>query len=73
MCKLKNNPLGYTSIAYPVDEQRLPEWFKELAFDSESMEATIVDQKIDNLIGVLEWDIRSTESTNTFNSLFKIG
>jgi len=73
VCKLKNNPLGYTSIAYPVDEQRLPEWFKELAFDSESMEATIVDQKIDNLIGVLEWDIRSTESTNTFNSLFEIG
>jgi DNA polymerase elongation subunit (family B) len=73
VCKLKNNPLGYTSIACPVDEQRLPEWFKELAFDSEAMEATIVDQKIDNLIGVLEWDIRSTESTNTFNSLFEIG
>jgi len=71
VCKLKNNPLGYTSIAYPVDEMRIPEWFKELAFDSEAMEATILDQKIDNLIGVLEWDIRSTESKNTFNSLFE--
>jgi len=34
------------------------------------MEATILDQKIDNLIGVLNWDIKSTETKNTFNKLF---
>ena len=45
VCKLKNNPLGYTSIAYPVDELRIPQWFQELPFDSEAMEATILDQK----------------------------
>ena len=73
VCKLKNNPLNYTSIAYPTDEQRLPEWFKELPFDTDSMEQTILDGKIGNLIGVLNWDIRSTESSNTFNSLFEIG
>jgi DNA polymerase elongation subunit (family B) len=28
VCKLKNNPLGFTSIAYPVDELRIPQWFK---------------------------------------------
>ena len=71
VCKLKNNPLGYTSIAYPVDEMRIPEWFKELPFDSESMEETIVDQKISNLIGVLNWDVQSTETKNTFNNLFE--
>jgi len=71
VCKLKNNPLGYTSIAYPVDELRIPQWFQELPFDSEAMEATIVDQKIDNLIGVLNWDVQSTETTNTFNKLFE--
>jgi DNA polymerase elongation subunit (family B) len=71
VCKLKSNPLGYTSIAYPVDELRIPEWFKELPFDSEAMESTILDQKIDNLIGVLEWDVQSTETTNTFNKLFE--
>jgi DNA polymerase elongation subunit (family B) len=71
VCKLKNNPLGYTSIAYPVDELRIPQWFQELPFDSEAMEATILDQKIDNLIGVLEWDVQSTETTNTFNKLFE--
>ena len=71
VCKLKNNPLGYTSVAYPVDEMRIPEWFKEMPFDAEAMEATILDQKIDNLIGVLEWDLQSTETKNTFNKLFE--
>ena len=71
VCKLKNNPLGYTSVAYPVDEMRLPEWFKEMPFDAEAMEATILDQKIENLIGVLNWDVKSTESKNTFNNLFE--
>ena len=71
VCKLKNNPLGYTSIAYPVDEMRIPEWFKEMPFDGEAMESTILDQKIDNLIGVLDWDVQSTETSNTFNKLFE--
>ena len=71
VCKLKNNPLNYTSIAYPTDELRIPDWFKELPFDSEAMEQTILDQKIDNLIGVLDWDIQSTETSNTFNKLFE--
>ena len=71
VCKLKSNPLGYTSIAYPIDEMRIPEWFKELPFDGDAMESTILDQKIDNLIGVLGWDVQSTETTNTFNKLFE--
>jgi len=53
-----------------VDELRIPEWFKELPFDGDAMESTILDQKIDNLIGVLGWDVQSTETTNTFNKLF---
>jgi DNA polymerase elongation subunit (family B) len=70
VCKLRSNPLGFTSIAYPVDELRLPQWFMDLPFDDKEMEATIVDGKIDNLIGVLNWNIKSTEETNTFNNLF---
>jgi DNA polymerase elongation subunit (family B) len=70
VCKLKDNPLGFTSVAYPVDELRLPKWFKDLPFDHEEMESTIIDNKLENLIGVLNWDIRSTEQTNTFNKLF---
>jgi len=71
VCKVKDNPLGFTSVAYPVDELRLPKWFKELPFDHDEMESTIIDNKLENLIGVLNWDIRSTEQKNTFNSLFE--
>ena len=70
VCKLKANPLEYSSVAYPVDELRLPAWFKDLPFDHAEMEATIIDKKLENLIGVLNWHIQSTETTNTFNSLF---
>jgi len=71
VCKLKSNALGWTSIGYPTDEMHLPQWFKELPFDDAEMEATVVDQKIDNLLGVLGWDLGSaTNTTNTFQSLF---
>ncbi len=71
VCKLKANPLGYTSIGYPTDELRIPEWFKELPFDDSAMSETIIDNKLDNLIGVLEYDLTSTKQNNTFNSLFE--
>jgi DNA polymerase elongation subunit (family B) len=72
VCKLKANPLGWTSIGYPTDEQRLPDWFKELPFDDALMESTIVDQKIDNLLSVLDWDLAAATNTeNTFQSLFE--
>ena len=70
VCKLKNNPMGYTSVAYPTDELRIPSWFQELPFADDEMESVIIDNKIGNLLGVLDWDIKSTEQKNTFNNLF---
>ena len=70
VCKLKSNPLGFTSVAYPVDELRLPKWFQELPFDHADMESVIINNKVENLIGVLEWDLNSTTETNTFGNLF---
>jgi len=71
VCKLKSNALGWTSIAYPTDELHLPVWFRELPFDDAEMEATVIDGKVDNLLGVLDWDLGSaTNTTNTFQSLF---
>jgi len=70
VCKVKDNPLGYTSVAYPVDELRLPKWFQELPFDDSAMESTIINNKLENLIGVLEWDLESTTQDNNFGSLF---
>ena len=71
VCKLKSNPLGWTSVAYPTDELHLPQWFRELPFDDGAMESTVIDGKIDNLLGVLNWDLESSTNTeNTFQSLF---
>jgi DNA polymerase elongation subunit (family B) len=72
VCKLRSNPLGWTSIAYPTDEQHLPKWFCELPFNDAEMEATVVDGKVDNLLGVLDWDLSgATNTDNTFQSLFE--
>ena len=73
VCKLKQNPLGYTSVAYPTDELRIPDWFKELPFDDAAMAETIIDNKLDNLIGVLNYPLEDTKSHTTFNSLFDFG
>jgi len=71
VCKLKSNPLGYTSVGYPTDETTLPKWFKELPFDDGAMEDAIVDQKIDNLLSELNWNLKEkTQTRNTFDSLF---
>lgn len=71
VCKLKQNPLNYTSIAYPTDQLRLPEWFKELPFDEKAMAETIIDLKLDNLIGVLDFNLEDTKQHTTFGSLFE--
>jgi DNA polymerase elongation subunit (family B) len=72
VCKLRSNPLGWTSIGYPVDEKHLPKWFTELPFNDAEMESTVIDGKVDNLLGVLDWDLASATNTdNTFESLFE--
>ena len=71
VCKLKPNPLGYTSVGYPTDETHIPDWFKQLPFDDGLMEDTIVDQKVENLLGVLDWSIKDhTDIKSTFDQLF---
>jgi len=73
VCKLKSNPLGLTSVGYPTDESRIPQWFKDLPFDDGLMEDTIVDQKLENLLGVLDWDISSNvDVKSTFQDFFKL-
>ena len=71
VCKLKYHPLKFTSIAYPVDETRLPTWFTELQFDDSEMEQILVDKKVENLLWVLEWNLSElTNIKNTFISMF---
>lgn len=70
VCKLKDNPMKITSVAYPIDESRIPQWFQELPFDHDLMETAIIDKKIDNLIGVLKWDLSAASTSETFDNLF---
>jgi len=70
VCKLKSNPLKMDSIAYPIDESHIPEWFKNLPFDNDAMENTIIDMKLDNLLGCLGWNFIDTKNDTTFNDLF---
>jgi hypothetical protein len=71
VCKLKDNPLGMTSVAYPKDQLRLPQWFVELPFDVVEMEQVLLDSKIDNMLEVLKWDLgKDTDINSTFGDLF---
>lgn len=73
VCKLKpNNLYRMDSVAYPIDEPHLPDWFKALPFDKESMEQSIIDKKLDNLLGVLEWDLSETVELSS-DQFFKFG
>ena len=61
VCKLKDTvENNLTSIAYPVD--------------SEGMQAGIVDQKVKNLVGCLNWDLSRTQKTHAhLETLFDFG
>ncbi len=70
-CKIRDNPTGITTVGYPIDIQHLPTWFTELPFDNEAMERAIVDKKVTNLLGVMDWDIEdATNLRSAFRSLF---
>lgn len=70
VCQLKPNALKMSSVAYPVDELHLPQWFKELPFDDEAMEDKVVTTKLNNLIGILNWDLDRAKDDTTFGNLF---
>ena len=70
VCRLKNNPMGYSSIAYPTDELNLPQWFKDLPFDNEGMEEAVLDKKIENVLGQMGWDLAQTKESEVLQEFF---
>ena len=72
ICKLKPNTFKLKSVAYPIDATKIPQWFQDLPFDHDLMEQTIVDKKLDNLIGVLNWDMSDANASETFDNLFDL-
>jgi hypothetical protein len=70
VCKLKKNKYNMDSIAYPYDQSFLPDWFKNLPFDDETMIEVAVDQKVKNIFGILGWDLEITKRSKQFSTLF---
>jgi DNA polymerase elongation subunit (family B) len=62
--QLKKNSHAITSIAFPVDEPHMPDWFKKLPFDDDAMEEVVIDKKLENLVGVLNWDLSQTKNND---------
>ena len=73
VCRLKTNALGYSNIAYPTDEMQLPEWFKELPFDEDSMEESVLTKKIKNVLGAMGWDLTVANHNASVDEFFDFG
>jgi hypothetical protein len=65
--------MGYDSVAYPTDEQHLPEWFKELPFDDERMQESVLNKKIQNVLGAMGWDLSKANHSQAMDSFFEFG
>lgn len=70
VCRLRNNPMGYSSIAYPTDELNLPQWFKDMPFDDAGMEEAVLDKKIENVLGQMGWDLSQTKESEALQEFF---
>ena len=44
--------------------------FKQLPFDDEEMEKTVIDKKLENLLSVLKWDLSKTRKENQYQTMF---
>ena len=70
VCRLKSNPMGYNTVAYPTDELKIPQWFKDLPFDEEGMEASVLDKKINNVLGAMGWDLKRINDSESLLEFF---
>lgn len=64
VCKLKNNIYNFKSIAIPNTITKIPKWFKDLPFDEQSMEDSIVDRTIETVFGVIGWNLKLSDAMN---------
>ena len=70
VCRLKSNHYKITSIAIPIDQQIPPEWFKKLPFDEEAMTEAIIDTKVENILGVLNWNLGKVKESEVMKEQF---
>ena len=71
VCKLLKNKFGIDSIVYPYDSaHKLPDWFKTLPFDLTGMIDVAVDSKLENIFGVLGWNLDMVKFDSSQGDLF---
>lgn len=60
---LKENEWNMKAVAIPTGATYVPEWFKKLPFDVDTMEAKLLDKKLFNVIGeVMNWSFEPSTS-----------
>lgn len=58
VCKVNpKNQFGIKSISIPRDINTVPEWFKQLPFDEQSMKDSVVNKTMDSIFGILNWGL----------------
>ena len=66
VCSLNpNNAYGMKSIAYPLDLNILPKWFKDLPFAEQDMEDSIIDTTLDTVFKAVNWKLRLSDAMRT--------
>lgn len=71
VCRIKPGPIGFDSVAYPIDEMNLPEWFMNLPFDYDLMEEIILRKKVKNVLGAMDWDIDAAFQSQALGDFFE--
>lgn len=73
VCSLKKNSYKMDHIAIPIDQLRIPQWFKDLPFDDIDMVEKTIDKKVGNIVGVLGWDLDKTKESEMMEETFVWG
>lgn len=69
-CKLKQNDYGFNSISYLSDTSNFPEWFTSLPFDTDEMLQVVLYKKIENIFGILDWNLEYIKANDSFDRVF---
>lgn len=71
VCTLKRNQYGFSTMAYPLElDNKLPKWYMDLPFNSEEMENILIDKKLHNMFGCLNWDLENTKVDTAIDDFF---
>lgn len=69
-CKLRLNDFGYKNISYLTDQTHFPDWFKKMPFDTEAMLEGVFYKKVQNIFGVLGWNVNLISKGKKFSRQF---